>query len=46
MAGGLSTVDFTIGNEQKATQVTIENLNAGGQGTFLRAAEKNAAEKK
>jgi hypothetical protein len=36
MSGGLSQVAFTVGADQKATQLVIENLDVGGQGTFSR----------
>ena len=35
-AGGPSAVTFTVGPDQKASAVTIENLDANGQGTFSR----------
>ena len=35
-AAGLSGVTFTVGPDQKANQVTIENLNIQGLGTFTR----------
>jgi CubicO group peptidase (beta-lactamase class C family) len=36
-AAGPSAVTFTIAADQKATAVTIENLDIDGQGTFTRA---------
>ena len=36
MAYGPSAVTFTVGADQKATLVTIENLDTNGQGTFSR----------
>ncbi len=36
-AAGPSAISFAIGADQKATAVTIENLDANGQGTFTRA---------
>ncbi len=36
-AYGLSAVTFMVGADQKATSVTIENLDTNGQGTFSRA---------
>ena len=38
MAAGLSGVTFTIGPEQMATRVMIENLDVYGEGTFARVA--------
>lgn len=38
-AAGPSGVTFLIGPDQKATEVVIENLNADGQGTFVRVSE-------
>ena len=35
-AGGPSAVTFTVGPDQKAIAVTIENLDRNGQGTFSR----------
>ena len=43
MAAGLSMVTFTVGAEQKAAQVMIENLNIDGQGTFAQAGKVRAA---
>jgi CubicO group peptidase (beta-lactamase class C family) len=36
-AAGRSAVTFTIAADQKATAVTVENLDVDGQGTFTRA---------
>jgi hypothetical protein len=36
-AYGPSAVTFMIGGDQKATSVTIENLDTNGQGTFSRS---------
>src|SRR5262249_26014893 len=38
MSGGLSAMAFTIGADQKAASVTVENLDVDGQGTFERTA--------
>ena len=35
-AVGLSGVTFTIGSDGKATEMTVENLNIHGEGTFKR----------
>ena len=35
-AAGRSAVTFTIAADQKATAVTVENLDVDGQGTFTR----------
>ena len=40
MSGGLSQIVFTIGADQKATELVIENFNVGGQGTFSRVPDK------
>ena len=37
-AAGRSAVTFTIAPDQKATAVTVENLDVNGQGTFPREA--------
>jgi hypothetical protein len=39
-AAGLSGVTFVLGPDQKAMRVIIENLDAQGQGTFVRVGEK------
>jgi CubicO group peptidase (beta-lactamase class C family) len=39
MSGGPSAVTFTIGPDGKALQVTFENLDVDGQGTFTRSAK-------
>jgi hypothetical protein len=37
IAYGPSAVTFMVGADQNATSVTIENLDANGQGTFSRS---------
>jgi hypothetical protein len=39
-AYGPSGVTFTVGADEKAERVTLENLDLHGQGTFVRAEEK------
>ncbi len=39
-AAGPSGISFTIGADQKARALTIENLDANGQGTFTRSGGK------
>jgi hypothetical protein len=36
MSAGMSSVTFTIGPSQSATQLVIENLNVYGEGTFIK----------
>jgi hypothetical protein len=38
-ATGLSGVIFTLGPDGKATQVTVDQINVTGEGTFVRKAE-------
>jgi CubicO group peptidase (beta-lactamase class C family) len=40
-AYGRAAVTFTVGADEKATRVVIENLNVDGQGSFVRAAPRN-----